>query len=117
VDTWVLNGSDGTTLAFAPGMSAGSVAPGQNGVIVIGAHRDTHFRNLQFIAVGDTIRLQDKHRRWHEYRITKTSIADVRTDEIVVRHDRPRLLLVTCYPFDALMPGGPLRYVLDAELV
>jgi len=26
-----------------------------------------------------------------------------------------RLTLVTCYPFDALMPGGPLRYLVFAE--
>jgi hypothetical protein len=24
-------------------------------------------------------------------------------------------VLVTCYPFDALRPGGPLRYVVAAE--
>jgi hypothetical protein len=23
--------------------------------------------------------------------------------------------LVTCYPFDAIAPGGPLRYVVSAE--
>jgi sortase A len=26
-----------------------------------------------------------------------------------------RLALVTCYPFDAISPGGPLRYVVMAE--
>jgi sortase A len=25
------------------------------------------------------------------------------------------LTLVTCYPFDALVPGGPLRYIVTAE--
>jgi hypothetical protein len=24
---------------------------------------------------------------------------------------------VTCYPFDAITPGGPLRYVVEARLV
>ncbi len=27
------------------------------------------------------------------------------------------LVLVTCYPFDALRPGGPLRYVVTARAV
>jgi sortase A len=27
----------------------------------------------------------------------------------------PTLTLVTCYPFDAINPGGPLRYVVVAE--
>ena len=26
-----------------------------------------------------------------------------------------RLTLVTCYPFDAIVPGGPLRYLLFVE--
>jgi hypothetical protein len=24
-------------------------------------------------------------------------------------------VLLTCYPFDAIRPGGPLRYVVSAE--
>jgi sortase A len=27
------------------------------------------------------------------------------------------LILVTCYPFDAIVPGGPLRYVVYARKV
>ena len=29
----------------------------------------------------------------------------------------PALVLMTCYPFDALAPGGPLRYVVTARAV
>ncbi len=29
----------------------------------------------------------------------------------------PRLLLSTCYPFDAILPGGPLRFVVLAEAI
>jgi hypothetical protein len=28
-----------------------------------------------------------------------------------------RLILVTCYPFHAIVPGGPLRYMIIAETV
>jgi hypothetical protein len=31
--------------------------------------------------------------------------------------DAPRLTLVTCYPFDAIQPGGPLRFVVTANLI
>jgi len=27
------------------------------------------------------------------------------------------LILTTCYPFDAVVPGGPLRFVVRAEAV
>jgi sortase A len=29
--------------------------------------------------------------------------------------DAPTLTLVTCYPFDAIRAGGPLRYVVTAR--
>jgi sortase A len=33
-----------------------------------------------------------------------------------LRHDDQgrTLVLVTCYPFEAVMPGGPMRYVVTA---
>jgi hypothetical protein len=27
---------------------------------------------------------------------------------------KEKLTLITCYPFDAILPGGPLRYVVEA---
>jgi sortase A len=33
---------------------------------------------------------------------------------MVEASDAPMLTLVTCYPFDAIVPGGPLRYVVTA---
>jgi sortase (surface protein transpeptidase) len=43
-------------------------------------------------------------------------VVDSRSTRIALRSDVPRLTLVTCYPFDAIEPGGPLRYVVTAEL-
>ena len=31
--------------------------------------------------------------------------------------DSPQLTLITCYPFDAVRPGTPLRYVVIAQRV
>ena len=45
LDTWVLNGASGTSLAFGPGLNEGSSPIGDNGLVMIGAHRDTHFKN------------------------------------------------------------------------
>jgi sortase A len=42
-------------------------------------------------------------------------VLDSRRDRLVIEADRPMLTLLTCYPFDALLPGGPLRYVAIAE--
>ena len=41
-------------------------------------------------------------------------IVDSRRKALPLSDSVERLLLVTCYPFDALAPGGPLRYVVSA---
>ena len=40
---------------------------------------------------------------------------DSRRDVIPIEGDREELILVTCFPFDAIKAGGPLRYVVWAE--
>jgi len=40
-------------------------------------------------------------------------IADARTTDLRL-DDGTSLVLVTCYPFDAIDAGGPLRYVVTA---
>jgi sortase A len=42
-------------------------------------------------------------------------VADVRTLRLPRNTAVPTLTLVTCYPFDAVVPGGPLRLVVIAD--
>ncbi len=49
------------------------------------------------------------------YRVTGTEVIDARHARLAPDDGRPVLSLVTCYPFDAIDPGGPLRYVVTAE--
>jgi sortase (surface protein transpeptidase) len=51
----------------------------------------------------------------HRYRISESHIIDTRVEHLNRELDRPTLSLVTCYPFDAVVPGGPLRFVAVAE--
>ena len=44
-----------------------------------------------------------------------TLVVDSRRVRIEINADTPRLVLSTCYPFDALTAGGPLRYVVFAD--
>ncbi len=117
MDTWVLNGASGTTLAFGPGLAEGSSDIGDNGLTMIGAHRDTHFKDLKHIVKGDNIKLQSTDRQWHTYRVTHIGIADTRVDALPVNNDQPYLALITCYPFNTLTAGGPLRFVVEATLI
>lgn len=117
LDAYVLEGATGAALAFGPGMVSGSSSPGSNGVAMIAAHRDTHFKSLEHIEKSDIINLQGKDRQWHHYRVTNIAIADSRVDSITPQYNQAKLVLTTCYPFDALTAGGPLRFVVEAELI
>jgi len=104
-------------MAFGPGLHAGSAQIGKPGVALIAAHRDTHFKTLEQIKAGDEIRIQALDKTWHRYRVESTTVADSRVDHIVSNSDEARLVLVTCYPFDAIVSGGPLRFVVEASLL
>ncbi len=114
VDQIVLAGVSGNVLAFAPGLVQISAAPGERGHSMISAHRDTHFRFLKDLQTGDVLYLTSRRGREHRYRVTATRIVDTRvTGGAFFEGDG--LTLVTCYPFDAVVPGGPLRYLVRAE--
>ena len=115
VDQIVLAGASGRTLAFGPAHMDGTAAPGRNGIAVISGHRDTHFRFLEELRVGDTLTVTDHVGRAHRFRITETHIVDSEKSGLAANMDTPRLALVTCYPFDAVEPGGPLRFLALAE--
>lgn len=111
----VLAGDSGRTLAFGPGHSSGSALPGEHGTTVISGHRDTHFRFLAGLKTGDELLLDGSgdSQRSERYTVTSAQVVDERQFQI---HDNgDRLVLVTCYPFDAVVPGGPLRYVVQAS--
>jgi sortase A len=114
-DLLVLSGASGRTLAFGPGHLDGSASPGAVGNSVITGHRDTHFRFLQDVAAGDALLVEVRNGTRRHFRVRRTYIADFRALEIPRDTPTPMLTLVTCYPFDAVNPGGPLRYVVVAE--
>lgn len=113
LDMIILAGSSGRTLAFGPGHVANTPMPGEPGNMVIGGHRDTHFRFLQHLKVGDILVLETAHKQQVHYRVSGHTIVDFE-DTSVLNQDHTVLTLITCYPFDAIAAGGPLRYVVQA---
>ena len=114
VDLLVLAGATGRTLAFGPGHHDGSAMPGEPGNAVVSAHRDTHFRFLRDVAVGDTLIIEGTAGKQWAYRVREIEVADQRNLRLPRLTPEPTLTLVTCYPFDAVTTGGPLRYVVVA---
>ncbi len=107
-DLYVLAGAHGTALAFGPGHLDGSDLPGR-GHAVIGGHRDTHFSFLREIKIGAKLQLQTVDGHWQEYVITARDIVDTEATALYLSAQHNLLQLITCYPFDTLVPGGPLR--------
>jgi sortase A len=117
VKLYVLSGSSGRTLAFGPGHQAGTPAPGERGNSVIGGHRDTHLSFLRDLKRGDTIRIERPNGARVDYRVSELDVLDQRETWVLRDDGRTRLTLITCWPFDALVAGGPERYVVIAEAI
>jgi sortase A len=116
VDLVVLEGVSGRTLAWAPGHAGGGVLAGATGTAIITGHRDTHFRFLEHVRSGEEVIVERPGKPPVHYRVREATIVDARTAVIRRAGDGvPGLVLLTCYPFDAIRPGGPLRYVVSAE--
>lgn len=115
LSTVVLEGSDDATLSRGSGHIEDTPFPGQPGNVGIAGHRDTTFRALRRIHVGDALEFMTVD-RLYRYRISQTLI--VGPDDVYVLDPTPKpaLTLVTCYPFE-FVGHAPRRFIVRAELV
>ena len=112
----VLAGSSGQALAFGPGHVERTPIAGERCIAVYSAHRDTHFRFLKDVEIGDEIavtRLDGKIIRFHIIGMSVVRFDSSGIDPLVYRHE---LVLSTCWPLDSTMPG-PLRYLVHATMI
>lgn len=116
VSAIVLAGSSGQALAFGPGHVERSAEAGERGVAVYAAHRDTHFRFLKDVAVGDEIEITRRDGKTFRYRADGASIVRFDQSGIDPFTSGEELVLTTCWPFDAIA-HGPMRYVLHATMI
>jgi sortase A len=112
----VLSGSSGQALAFGPGHVELTPDAGARGVAVYSAHRDTHFRFLRDVAIGDEIDVTRSDGRRFRYRADSSQVVRFDASGIDPQTDGYQLVLSTCWPFDALT-SGPERYLLHATMI
>lgn len=112
VEVPVLEGTDDLSLNRGVGHVAGTADPGENGNVAIAGHRDSFFRGLKDVSLGDTIEMVTP-RRTETYVIRHITIVD--PDDVSVLRPTPRasLTLVTCYPF-YFLGSAPKRYIVQA---
>ncbi len=117
IDLIVLAGGSERTLEFGPGHLSASAMPGESGNMVIAGHRDTHFRFLQHLEVGESLIIETTSGRKHVYKVIGIDVVDSRRGSLLLDTDDAILSLVTGYPFDARTVNGPMRFVVTAKMI
>lgn len=112
----VLDGTSGQALAFGPGHLHQTVDAGERGVAVYAAHRDTHFRFLRDVAIGDVIDVARSDGKRFRYRADSSAVVRFDASGLDAAAEGFELVLATCWPFDAVT-SGPERYILHATLI
>ncbi|MGA4721684.1 class D sortase [Fictibacillus nanhaiensis] len=110
----IIEGTDPDELERGVGHYSESSLPGEKNQILLSGHRDTVFRNLGKVSIGDklTIKLSSGN---YTYEIFKTKIVDAH-DRTVIQSTYPEeiLVLTTCYPF-SYIGNAPERYIIYAK--
>ena len=111
----VIEGTEAKQLAKGVGHYLGSVLPGENDNCVLSGHRDTVFRQLYKVKIGDPLVVQTAAGTF-TYRVRRTRIVHADDRTVIVPTDHAVLTLTTCYPF-AYVGSAPDRYIISADLV
>jgi sortase A len=111
----VLQGSDARTLSVGAGHVENTAFPGESGNVAIAGHRDSFFRPLRHVRVGDDVLLETPRGR---VRYQVTSLRVVPPTDVSVLEPTPdaTLTLVTCYPF-WVFGHAPDRFIVRAARV
>jgi len=110
----IFSGTSKTTLNRGAGVVDGTSLPGTAGNIVISAHRDSFFRPLKDIRIGDVIELELRD-GMQRFKVGETFITDPLDVSVLEPTDTPTLTLITCYPF-YFVGFAPERFIVRATL-
>lgn len=110
----VLEGVSGEAMAFGPGRVSSSSKTASAGTYVVGGHRDSHLQFLQHVGAGETLELETADGAMTRFRVSEQFVVNADLGPLNLPVNLHALVLITCYPFNALQTGGPLRYVVVA---
>ena len=108
----VAEGDDAAVLRAAIGHLPETARPGMTGNVVLAGHRDSVFRPLRGIRVGDELWL-NTFERTYRYRVSNLWIVDPDDVWVAGPTGNRSLTLVTCYPF-TYIGSAPQRFVVRA---
>jgi sortase A len=111
----VREGADENTLRRAVGHVPSTQMAGAVGNFAIAAHRDTLFRALKDIKLGDRVSFESPQGTF-DYKVVSTKV--VKPSDVSVlepRGDQKLLTMITCYPF-YYVGSAPKRFIVTAQL-
>jgi sortase A len=111
----IFHGNSEHILKKGIGHVKGTSLPGEASNSVLAGHRDTFFRHLDQLKVGDKL-IVSRSERFYIYKIKKIRIVDKDDKTVIVPRPKSTLTLTTCYPFTYIGPA-PQRYIVEAELI
>jgi sortase A len=112
----IIEGTDPDQLEKGVGHYKNSYMPNENGQIVLSGHRDTVFRKLGNLNIGDIINVKTTEGEFY-YRIIETKIVESNdTNIITLQNKKEELILTTCYPF-SYIGNAPERYIIFSEKI
>lgn len=92
-----------------------SVLPGEKDNCVISGHRETSFRQLDKLKIGDSLIVQTSAGTF-TYKVSGTRIVHKDDRTVIVPTKNAVLTLTTCYPFNYI-GAAPYRYIVLTTLV
>jgi sortase A len=112
----IIEGTEENELEKGVGHYSTTVLPGKPDQILLSGHRDTVFRSLGELEIGDIFEVSMPYGEF-TYEITDSRIVDA-DDTTVIRSTAPHEILTvsTCYPF-TYVGNAPSRYILNAKRI
>lgn len=111
----ILEGASDATLQRAVGHIQSTPLPGQGGNVALAGHRDTFFRGLRKIQLGDEVTLTTLNGAYR-YRVESTRVVEPEETEVLDAVADEILTLVTCYPFN-FVGSAPQRFIVRARRI
>jgi sortase A len=113
VEVPILQGTDGLSLNRGVGHVAGTAYPNENGNMGIAGHRDSCFRGLKNVVLGDAIEMATTAGT-ETYIIDRITVVDPGDVSVLKKRSHASLTLITCYPF-YFIGSAPKRYIVQAS--
>ncbi|MEX2461126.1 MAG: class D sortase [Paenibacillaceae bacterium] len=111
----IIQGADEDELKKGVGHFVQSVLPGEADNSVLSGHRDTVFKELGKLKVGDEL-ITETSAGTFTYVIKQTRIVHKDNKTVIVPTDHAVLTVTTCYPF-RYIGDAPDRYIITADLI